>query len=254
MGLVFTGVLLLHVSLVLTVQYIRRNSAACAAFWCWCVRRRPPQPPRVLAAGGPVAEALESRASIAAATSPASFRKRKLGIMLPDFLVFPYLEIFIYVFFLVSLANAAGMLVAVGFAASPHRVAPIAVGIGILVLMAALTAAAVVLLTRMYRRAARLGLEYVPKPRPPPQGEREGRVSRWLRLAEVSVVPPGPPGAGSRRACQAGCRPLSVHPLHVECPPFLCLDPPSNSPPSKSPSPPLFPRSVASGSGPREWR
>eukprot|EP00198_Chlamydomonas_reinhardtii_P002279 XP_001691615.1 predicted protein [Chlamydomonas reinhardtii] len=183
-GLVFTGVLLLHVSLVLTVQYIRRNSAACAAFWCWCVRRRPPQPPRVLAAGGPVAEALESRASIAAATSPASFRKRKLGIMLPDFLVFPYLEIFIYVFFLVSLANAAGMLVAVGFAASPHRVAPIAVGIGILVLMAALTAAAVVLLTRMYRRAARLGLEYVPKPRPPPQGEREGRVSRWLRLAE----------------------------------------------------------------------
>ncbi|KXZ51023.1 hypothetical protein GPECTOR_14g263 [Gonium pectorale] len=106
---------------------------------------------------------------------------RLAAMPLPAFLVFPFPEVFIVLFFLVSLASAAGRLLAAGVA-NGHGHA-VAVGCVLVVLLAAMAAAVLRLLLRIGRAAARLGVRFRPAPRPPPV-EKEGRVTRWLRLAE----------------------------------------------------------------------
>ncbi|KAG2494222.1 hypothetical protein HYH03_007578 [Edaphochlamys debaryana] len=200
----YAAVLLLHALLVLAL-YGTRAWAARRALRRW--RRRQGS----TASASAVAEATEPSPAnnegsntkhpsfIARTTSsgpepPHPSSKSKAGPWqphMPVLLVFPHPEIFVFLFFVVALGQAAGTLLASGTeqraaGEGAHRVVPaIAVGSFLLLLLAAAAAAAVALGLRLFRSAGALGLRYVPEPpEPPPAGERESRVRRWIRITE----------------------------------------------------------------------
>ncbi|GIL76297.1 hypothetical protein Vretifemale_5896, partial [Volvox reticuliferus] len=88
----------------------------------------------------------------------------------------------IILFFMTSLAAAAGTLLAYGI--TEHRVGSAAVGVALLVLLVIFGVSVLWLLRRLYGAADRLGLSYIGAPRPPPPAGRENRLARLLRHSE----------------------------------------------------------------------
>ncbi|GIL44952.1 hypothetical protein Vafri_2394 [Volvox africanus] len=152
-AIAFFGVLLLHLMLVLLLSAVRKRIQ----------RRRE-------------AAAAAARKGTDAVGMPAP------ALSFPSLLVFPFLEIFIILFFMTSLAAAAGTLLAYGI--TEHRPGPAVVGVALLVLLVAFGLFVLWLLRRLYGAADRLGLSYVGSSRPPPQAGPEGRLARWLRHVE----------------------------------------------------------------------
>ncbi len=108
---------------------------------------------------------------------------------MPVFLVFPWPQIFIIMFFLVSLAACAGTLVSVGASSNPVRKLPIIIGCILLAGLSAFVAFVSVIVFRVARAfTAHSFLDFVHEPPPfdgEEEGKKEGRFMRWLRVAEV---------------------------------------------------------------------